>query len=225
MDINKNIFLASIDLVKELFENKLPNNLNYHCANHTFGDVIPAIKKLCRMENITERKSLIVLTAGVFHDTGFTIQYKDNEDFGVEIARKELLKFGIDENIILEIENIILATKTFKCVSGAIQCPNNNILEKIMCDADLDNLGRNDFFDLSMKLAVENYKHGIEYEPINWWKKQVDFLKKHSYYTNSAKVLRDEIKKNNIAKCIEIYKNFETGNIHQKFLKYFDLNI
>ena len=67
----------------------------------------------------------------------------------------------------------------------ATKLPPNpqNLLEKVICDADLDYLGRSDFIPISNDIDLNT-----------WNKKQVAFLSSHQYFTNTAQRLREEAK-------------------------------
>ena len=66
-----------------------------------------------------------------------------------------------------------------------------NKLEQIICDADLDYLGRDDFFEISETLRRELRDHGKIKSDRLWDEIQVKFLTQHKYFTKSAKKMRD----------------------------------
>ena len=78
------------------------------------------------------------------------------------------------------------------------QTPHNK-LEQIICDADLDYLGRDDFFTIGNKLFDELCMYGIINTELEWNKLQVRFLEKHHYFTPSAKKIRKAKKAENLA--------------------------
>jgi uncharacterized protein len=82
----------------------------------------------------------LLKTACLFHDIGFTISGQDHEERGCEIAEEVLPDLNYDSDQINRIKGMIMATKI-------PQTPNNK-LEQIICDADLDYLGRDDFFSI-----------------------------------------------------------------------------
>ena len=75
----------------------------------------------------------------------------------------------------------------------ATKLPPNpqTLLEKIMCDADLDYLGRSDFIPVSNSLYDELRAQGKEIDINTWNKQQVKFLTGHQYFTNTAIRLRE----------------------------------
>ena len=59
-------------------------------------------------------------------------------------------------------------------------------LEKIICDADLNYLGRTDFFSIGEKLYQEMLAFGNIKNREEWDKIQVVFMQKHHYFTPTA---------------------------------------
>ncbi len=70
---------------------------------------------------------------------------------------------------------------------------------QILCDADLDYLGRDDYFIISHKLRLEwikteNYTTDLSV----WYHFQSQFLSEHTYFTAAARSLRQQGKKQNL---------------------------
>jgi hypothetical protein len=74
----------------------------------------------------------------------------------------------------------------------ATAIPQNpkNIYQEILCDADLDYLGRDDFDEISDSLCQELIEYGKIKNPNEWDGVQVKFLKKHKYFTQTSKDTR-----------------------------------
>ena len=60
-------------------------------------------------------------------------------------------------------------------------------LEKILCDADLDYLGRDDFYEIGNRLFDELKRNGVVETEREWNLVQKTFLESHRYHTNFAK--------------------------------------
>src|SRR5690606_4215820 len=118
---------------------------------------------------------------------------------GCDIARQHLPDYDYTPEQIEVICGMIMATKI-------PQTPNNK-LEKIICDADLDYLGRDDFFDIGNKLCDELCMYGIINSENEWNKLQVRFLEHHKYFTTSSKKLRKIKKAENLALVKSKIKN------------------
>lgn len=107
----------------------------YHNVGHTI-DVYARTSYLCDMEGVAEDEKTDLLLAALFHDTGFSVMYPQNESVGADIAERFLRSLGYPEERIVRVRRIILATVVFT--------KPGDLLEKIIQDADLDNLGRRD---------------------------------------------------------------------------------
>ena len=106
-----------------------------------------------------------------------------------------LPKYGYTERQIDIIDAIIMAT----------EIPQNpkTLLEMIMCDADLDYLGREDFYEISASLKKELISFGKIQTDKQWDEMQIPFLEKHQYFTETNKRRRQP----NKLKRIEELKN------------------
>jgi hypothetical protein len=78
-----------------------------------------------------------------------------------------------------------------------------DILERIICDADLDYLGRDDFFAIGDTLRREFIRYGVVPSDEAWEALQMKFLTNHAYHTASSQVLREPAKQSHIRKLAE----------------------
>jgi predicted metal-dependent HD superfamily phosphohydrolase len=182
---------------------ELPSNLYYHDFNHTY-DVLNAADWIAKAENVSEEEFLIVKTAALYHDVGFVVRYLNNEPIGAHIAQQTLPAFGYNQTQIDQISEIIMAT-------GIPRNPQNK-LEKIMCDADLDYLGRDDYSQLSSHLQKELMEYGLIMSLKEWYEFQINFLVKHIYYTDTVLKLREQKKQVHLNLLQESLKNFYAFN-------------
>ena len=169
---------------------ELPKNLTYHSLGH-IKDVYAAAENLAMLQSVTGDDLTLLLTAVLFHDSGFLKQQKEHERVGCEIARQYLPEYDYSPEQVEQICGMIMATQI-------PQTPHNK-LEQIICDADLDYLGRDDFFTIGNKLYDELCMYGIINSELEWNKLQVRFLEKHRYFTPTAKKLRKVKKAENLA--------------------------
>jgi uncharacterized protein len=176
--------------VLERLNRELPSDLFYHHVNHTL-DVCNAIEDLCASEKVNGEDLMLLRTAGLFHDIGFIEQYMNNEPIAVEIARRVLPEFHYSEVQINIICDLILATQI-------PHKPTTHIAE-IMCDADLDYLGREDFYSISKNLMMEWMAYGIIKTEEEFNKKQVSFFLQHKYFTQTAKAQRELLKQKHLS--------------------------
>ena len=160
----------------------MPSFLHYHNYKHTI-DVVNQAELIGYGEGVDDQDILLLKTAALFHDSGHIIGYDNHEFFGTQIAREILPKWKYTQEQIERICKLIMATKL---------PPNpQTLLEKIMCDADLDYLGRSDFIPVSNSLYDELRAQGKEIDINTWNKQQVKFLTGHQYFTNTAIRLRE----------------------------------
>jgi uncharacterized protein len=178
----------------ERLERELPENLHYHSLGHTRDDVVPAVERLAEIEGVVGEPLLLLRTAAYFHDIGFIVQYNNHETASVQIAQEALPQFGYTGAQIEAISQMIMATKL-------PQSPDNRLAE-ILADADLDNLGRDDFEERSQVLRAELETLGITSSDEDWYQRQLEFIQNHRYFTGAARQLRDVKKEQNIKELI-----------------------
>lgn len=168
-------------------EKELPVNLYYHGVHHT-KDVIKAAERIGKAEGLEEEELVLVKLAALIHDAGFLTKYQENEEEGAGIARVILPKYGFTDQQVEIIEGMIRATKI-------PQNPQNH-LEEVMCDADLDYLGRSkeEFDKISANLCKELVEYGFLKSKEDWDPIQVKFLAQHQYFTQTAINERREFK-------------------------------
>jgi len=171
----------------------LTENLSYHCKQHTL-DVVASIEDISKHENISENDTHLLKLAGLLHDTGFLEKYKDHEEESVNHAKKWLPQFGYSPEQIAQIGGMIMATKI-------PQSPKNK-LEQIICDADLDYLGTENYEEIAEKLHDEWLFYGFIQTEKEWLNKQIGFLKMHKYFTDYFIKVRVPTKKKVLAHLI-----------------------
>ena len=166
-------------------ENELDLRLGYHNLSHTL-DVVEQAEVIAKQEKVDDKHDLLLLkTAAAFHDSGFLLVYKNHEEKSCEIA-SEALKNIFNEEDINKIRGMIMATK--------IPQTPHTLLEQIICDADLDYLGRNDFEPISQNLYKEFIAFKIIPENIIWDHIQIKFFESHHYFTGTSISKRNEKK-------------------------------
>ena len=176
----------------------LPSILSYHDLNHTI-DVLEAAVRIAVAENISKSDLLLLKTAALFHDSGFISVYDKHEEEGCRLSRTYLPNFGYTDRQIDIICGIITATRM-------PQTPHN-LLEKIMCDADLDYLGRVDFETVSQKLYKEWLAVGIINNEKEWHERQTAFLAAHHYWTETSIQEREPQKPAYLKEKSDQYRN------------------
>ena len=180
-----NYYKAERHIMKVL-EEQLSPKLHYHSIKHT-KDVVKSIERLALLEGVTDEGLFLLKSAATYHDAGFIESYDNNEPIGARLAEEILPNYGYSKEHIDIIKQLIYVT--------AIPHKPNNHLEEIICDADLDYLGREDFHEIADKLRVELREYGKITSDRKWDEIQVAFLTNHKYFTETA------IKTRNIRKA------------------------
>ncbi len=187
-----------MDLENEILdylEHNLPKNLYYHNVKHTI-DVITEVELIGWAEGISEEELLVLKIAALFHDAGHIINYENHEYHSAVMAREKMASYDFPEEYIDQVCKLIMATK--------LPPRPNNILEQIMCDSDLDYLGRTDFLPISNNLYEELKERNLIDSFNDWNKRQLDFIKNHQYFTKTAIKLREVNKQKQIKRLKKI---------------------
>jgi len=181
-DLFTNIKVAVCDRLKNLNP-----HLTYHNLFHTL-DVLDQAERIAIKEGITSSEDIFLLkVAALYHDTGFLETYSDHEKAGCMIFLQDASRFSLSKKQRDTVIALIMAT----CIP---QTPTN-LLECIICDADLDYLGRDDFFEIGDTLRKEFLYYNIVGNNAEWEKIQLKFFQKHQYHTASSRAEREPVKK------------------------------
>lgn len=174
--------LPESKFILEMLERDLAPDLYYHSIDHTL-DVYNMAKFFAEKEKVAEADTKLLLIATLYHDCGYLYQREDHESISCNILRATLPGFDYSQDDIEKMCQIIMATKL-------PQTPHS-LLEQIICDADLDYLGRDDFFKIGDCLYNELVAAKIIANKADWDELQIDFLQKHHYFTATARALRE----------------------------------
>jgi uncharacterized protein len=194
-------FEQAANYARDRLERELPPTLYYHGPFHTRDEVVPAVKTLADMEGIEGESLSLVLTAAWFHDLGFVERAVLHELIGVRIAQEVLPGFKYSKKQIEVVRWAILAT--------ALPQEPRTQLDKILADADLDVLGREDFLQRNRDLRRELEAMGKTSTDAKWYGGQLKFIREHSYFTESAHLLRDAQKAINIEALAKVQQQSE----------------
>lgn len=186
-----NIQVGSIDerhiQIEQFLLEHLPPHLHYHSIDH-IRDVVDKCKLHGEREGLDVKQLGLLQTAAWLHDIGFIWDPPNHEERGCVFTREQLPNWGFSSDEIETICGLIMATK--------IPQSPKTIMEQVICDADLDYLGRDDFPHISALLYKEiNEKSSLLLS--DWFNIQDKFFKTHHYFTRSANALRAEKKQQN----------------------------
>ena len=182
-------YLQHLEPVLQRLKDGLNKHYYYHDVRHTL-DVIEQSQTIGKLEGVSLRELEILKIAALFHDTGFLKVRTGHEQASVDFFQ------NIDG----------LNTLTYEecdAITGCIiathmpQKPKNQ-LEQILCDADVDYLGREDFSLIAENLFLEMSACGEMSDRITWDNLQIKFLEGHRYHTASNQKRRNYKKEENL---------------------------
>lgn len=189
-------FQSAYDFIISKLEASNNLILYYHGVHHTRDDVLPAAERLGHRSGLSDEELLLLCTGALYHDIGCLTDIQAHEKIGMEIARRTLPTFGYRPEQVAIIERIIMATE--------LPQDPHTFLEELMCDADLDSIGREDFFITSHQLRLELKLRGMPVSIRDWYVRQLNFLENHTYFSKAARTLRDNGKRTNIRELKEV---------------------
>lgn len=167
------------------------SSLCFHNIEHIL-QVVDATKKMSTYYQLAEKDNFIVLIAAYFHDVGYYTGPKDGHELrSAEIAESFLLEKNADVDLIQAIKNCIFATRM-------PQQPKN-LLEEIVCDADLFHFGSDGFSERNKLMRKEaGMCMGKTIEKSDWRKGTIDLMERHHYHTSYAKLFLADKKAENL---------------------------
>ncbi len=191
-------FLDIQEELLDILEKKLPKNLYYHNIKHTI-DVITEVELIGWAEGLSEKDILLLKLAALFHDSGHTIDYKNHEEHSAKIARDILTNYRYPKENIDSVCRLIMSTK--------FPPTPKDKLEQVICDSDLDYLGRSDFIPVSNLLYKELKENEMIGSIEEWNNLQLNFIKNHQYHTKTARNLREVNKQIQIDRLKEMFNS------------------
>lgn len=201
MDIKENTtentLLAKVETyIIDFFDKKIDaSKYVYHDLQHTYN-VVTASKEIAVGFELAEKEIEILQLAAWFHDTGYDLGPVKHEERGATYAETFLQAENYPQKDIEIIKNCILAT----------QLPQKpkNLLEEIICDADLSHLGMKTYWDRCGRVRQEiSINIGKIMSEQDWINFELDFIVNHQYFTAIAQGLYNKRKKKNIRQLLK----------------------
>jgi predicted metal-dependent HD superfamily phosphohydrolase len=191
-------FLGAKNYIVDRLQKELSPNLYFHSLDHSL-DVLRSACHLNCLEELNKTDSVLIETAAIYHDAGMITTYLDHESVSAKLAKEILPKYDYSPQEIEIIESLIMVTTMPQSA--------NTQLEKVICDADLDALGREDFFITSFQLQLEWKLYGIMNSTLSdWIRFEIDFMENHHFFTSSAIHLRENQKQKNLQALRDLLK-------------------
>ncbi|MGA1191364.1 MAG: ATP-binding protein [Bdellovibrionota bacterium] len=173
-------------IIKEAFrvlEQGLSNDLLYHSVEHS-RDVLQEVLHLSLYDELDERDIHLLTIGAAFHDTGFIHKPIENEELGAQIAQEAMNRFGGYSVSEIEIVREMILDTRFVNVSQPHLTSIISPLGRYLIDADVGNLGREDFFDKSELLRQEiGLARHLFYPDV------LNFIESHLWLTRAGREL------------------------------------
>lgn len=190
--------------VEAYFETHHKRELAYHNLKHTKA-VVEAASRIAENYMLNEDDLFVVTSAAWFHDTGYLTVQDNHESRSAELAAEFLTGLKIDEALIQNVSECIMATRM-------PQKPKN-LLQEILCDADLFHLGSYDFADKSKRLRKELEAVGhIKIDKRQWRQKSIELLENQRYFTDYAQLLLNDRKETNLLQLRDKQNDSKTND-------------
>ena len=184
------------DHVVHYFDKHARPELTFHNLAHT-KEVVQATDQLAEHYKLSETDYLAVMAAAWFHDTGYLVGSPEgHEERSADMATKFLRHLDQSDALVKSVKHCIRATKM-------PQSPQN-LLEQILCDADLFHLGSDDYNNKQKQLRKEQEKiTGTDISGSDWRQMNIDLFETHRYFTDFARTLLNKSKADNLRRLQE----------------------
>lgn len=210
-----NVLSKVKEYVGNTFREKGASDKQYHNFTHT-AEVVKVTQEISDALGISDEEKELLLIAAWFHDIGYTECCDGHEKVGIEHARSLLQEINYPQDKINKVADLINATKM----------PRNplNLLEEIICDADLHHLGTSEFESKGELFRIELEKvQSCTIPDKDWIKNNLRFLKEHKFYTSYAKSKFETQKNINYIKLEKKLKKVEEKLEEEKKYGFEDL--
>jgi len=184
------------------FLKKVPDKYLYHSWRHTIN-VVRFAPFFARQSGLPEAVAEEMTAAAWLHDLGFIEGAAGHEALSAVIAGDALSGFGVPADRIRSIQSLIMAT--------VLPANPGNLAEMVICDADVEYLGRSEFYELSALLRMELFLLGRGFTEPEWLDFEIKFLTNQHFFSPAAKRLRNPGKLRHLRELRECRRRFGGG--------------
>lgn len=165
----------------DFFQKKIGAEYVFHDFSHTKG-VLEAVIEIGSGNNLEDRELQLLQIAAWFHDCGYDQGPEGHEERSCRYAVGFLSRFDLPDQDLDLITRCIMATR--------LPFKPKDLLEEIMCDADLSHLGKQSYWDRTGRLRQELLlTRGKMMTEQDWVQFELDFMNNHRYFTTVAEEL------------------------------------
>ena len=177
----------------------IPKAFEYHNIEHV-KTIVSLVEEIGAESGLNKKDIEILKIAAWFHDIGHLKIWEGHEKESASFADDFLSKMNFPKRKVKKVIGCILATK--------IPHTPKNLLEKVICDADIAHVGFENFFELSdlLKLEIEKRKNK-KLSTKEWLVKNIAFIENNDFHTDYAKSKFELIKSSNLLKLKNKIRN------------------
>ena len=176
--------------ITDLFARELPAKLTYHTLVHT-EVVVKECRVLAAAAELSATDTEALLLAAWFHDAGYLDVYDGHEFRSMERVGAWLAEHNAPKGQIELVQSLIKSTHR--------DSPPETELQKILVDADMSNLARDDFRSRAELLRTEwEVVLAKNYTTPEWTELQLNFMLAHKYHSEAGKARYKKALKENI---------------------------
>ena len=178
MALNNDLLAGISRHVTGLFNEKLPAWAVYHNLEHT-QETVRAAREIGKASGLSKGEMAIVETAAWFHDIGYIDGPEEHEERSATEAAAFLKENGFPQEKLDMVLACIRAT--------AVPQKPMNLLEQVLCDADIVHVGKKRFGARSDLLRSEmEMRKGQPISDLNWLNYNIEFITNHNFHTKYA---------------------------------------
>jgi predicted metal-dependent HD superfamily phosphohydrolase len=188
---NKALIAAAEQYVVNIFSQRISRELSFHSFEHT-RDVVLHCELIAGNYELNETDHTALILAAWFHDTGYsTGSKKTHEQESQRIATEFLERNHASPELIARVNGCIIATRM-------PQSPTN-LIERIICDADLFHLGTNEFSAKNklLRQEINNFQED-KIGKKEWKRLNIEFLDRHRYFTEYGRETLEPVKRRHL---------------------------
>ncbi|MGZ8517007.1 MAG: Pycsar system effector family protein [Chitinophagaceae bacterium] len=191
-EANEQLLSITRTYVTEIYQHRIKPEFVFHNLEHT-EDVAEACSHMADYYQLPDDDRLVLMLSAWFHDAGYSLGAAEgHEEASAQMATQFLQSRHVDEGIVQRVASCIQSTKM-------PQSPVS-LIEKILCDADLQHLANEDYKARNQLLKRERENLlGHKIDKKEWKKGNIRFLMEHQYFTEYGQELLTAKKMTNLA--------------------------
>jgi len=199
MEELRRFFDLQLPKVLQVMREELDVHLFFHDIRHTL-DVLEQAVAIGAREEVTAEELCLLKIAALYHDYGYIKGRKDHEESSVLLFLRDASDYHLTSEQKQRIVSCIRATNFFRIPEGQ--------LEKIIADANLDYLGREDFIQHDQTVYLEYLSEGVVTSRVQWYERLLKFLNTHQFHTATSIIRRSDKKTENMAYVKSMLKKY-----------------